>query len=84
MKTKQREKAYKRLAGMTDEEIERKYYDILFYTLGSEAEQMYEFGYDIADIKEQEKYEKYLSEYCDLIEECCKKRNIKLLGEENE
>ena len=37
---------------MTDEELKKEYCDTMFETLGSQAEEMYERGYDIADILE--------------------------------
>ena len=39
---------------------------------------MYGLGYDISDIIERDKYEKYLCEYSDVLEYCCIKRGIKL------
>lgn len=39
---------------------------------------MYERGYDPVDIVEQEKYEKYLSEKANVLEELCERRGIKL------
>ena len=46
--------------------------------MGSECEDMYELGYDIADIVERENYEKYLRQRADLLEYLCKQRGIKL------
>ena len=46
---------------LTDEQLKKEYYDAVFKTLGSQAEEMYERGYDIADILEREKYERWLS-----------------------
>ena len=39
---------------LTDEQLKEEYYDAVFKTLGSQAEEMYERGYDIADIHEKE------------------------------
>ena len=39
---------------------------------------MYELGYDMTDILEREKYEKYMSQKADLLEMLCAKRDIKL------
>ena len=36
---------------LTDEQLKEEYYDAVFDTLGSQAEEMYERGYDIADIE---------------------------------
>lgn len=66
---------------LTDEELEKEYYDAVFDTLGSQAEEMYERGYDIADILEREKYEKWLSIQSDMLEMICSERGIKLWEE---
>ena len=69
---------------LTDEELKKEYYDALFDTLGSQAEEMYERGYDIADIREREKHERWLSRQSDMLEELCCQRNIKLWEEEHD
>ena len=63
---------------LTDEELEKEYYDATFDTLGSQAEEMYERGWDKQDIIEREKYEKYLCKKADLLEDLCYKCGIKL------
>ena len=63
---------------LTNEELEKEYYNSVFESWGSQAEIMYELGYDIVDIKEREKHEKYLCEKSDLLERLCEKRGIKL------
>ena len=45
---------------LTDEELKKEYYDAVFVSLGSQTEEMYERGYDEADIREREKYERWL------------------------
>lgn len=62
----------------TDEELEKEYYNCVFSSLGSQAEDMYELGYDLVDIKEREQYEKLLCQKSSLLEELCHKRNIEL------
>ena len=47
-------------------------------TLGSQAEEMYERGYDEADIREREKYERWLSKQSDMLEDICQERGITL------
>ena len=44
--------------GLSDEELEEQYYKAAYDCLGSEAEEMYERGWDIADIRAQEEYER--------------------------
>ena len=63
---------------LTDEELEKEYYDAVWRTLGSEAEEMYERGYEMSDILEREKFEKWLGQRADLIEMLCEERGIKL------
>lgn len=66
---------------LTDEELKKEYYDAEFDTLGSQAEEMYERGYDIADILEREKYERWLSTRSDMLENICSERGIELWEE---
>ena len=63
---------------LTDEELEEEYYDAAFDTLGSQAEEMYEQGWDMQDIIEREEYEKYLGQMVDLLESLCCGRGIEL------
>ena len=63
---------------LSGEELERQYYDIAFACLGSEAEEMYERGYDIVDIMEQEKYERDLGVRAGILEGVCAERGIPL------
>ena len=63
---------------LSDEELEVEYYKAILDSLGSEAEEMYNRGYDPADIREQEQYEKYKCQKADILEEICIKRGIKL------
>ena len=64
--------------GLSDEELERQYYDMTFACLGSEAEEMYERGYDTIDIMEREKYERDLSIRAGILEGICTERGIPL------
>lgn len=63
---------------LTDKELENEYYDAVYSTLGSQCEEMYERGYDIADILEREKYEKELDRQASMLEYLCSERGIKL------
>ena len=69
---------------LTDEELKKEYYDAVFQTLGSQAEEMYERGYDIADIREREKYERWLSRRSAMSEDICAERGIKLWEEDTD
>ena len=66
---------------LTDEQLKKEYYDVTFKTLGSLTEEMYDRGYDIADILEREEYEKELSEQSNMLELLCTERNIELWEE---
>lgn len=66
---------------LTNEELEKEYYDGVWDCLGSEAELMYEQGWDMVDVREREKYEKWLGQKSDLLEQLCEERGIKLWEE---
>ena len=53
----------------------------MYDSLGSQTEEMYERGYDIVDILEREKYEKWLSRQSNMLEMICSERGIKLWEE---
>ena len=55
--------------------------DAMFDALGSQAEEMYERGYDEADIREREKYERWLSRQSSMLEDICRERGIVLWEE---
>ena len=78
MKKADRNALIKWAEALTNEELETEYYNSVFDSLGSQTEAMYELGYDIVDIKERERHEKYLSEKCGLLERLCEERGIKL------
>ena len=78
MTKSERHQIIKWASTLTDDELERQYYLAVFDTLGSEAEEMYERGYDMADIREREKFEKWLGQRADLLEMLCAERGIKL------
>lgn len=59
MKKSERNAIVKWAESATDEELEKEYYNCVFSSLGSQTEDMYELGYDLADIKEREQYEKF-------------------------
>lgn len=81
MTKSERNQIIKWASTLTDKELENEYYDSVFDCLGSQAEEMYERGWDMVDIIEREKYEKWLGQRADLLEELCYKRGIKLWEE---
>lgn len=81
MTKKERNQIVKWANSLTNEELEKEYYDAVFDSLGSEAEEMYERGYDMVDIIEREKFEKWLGQKSDLLEQLCEERGIKLWEE---
>lgn len=78
MTKKQRNEIIKWANTLTDEQLEDEYYDAVMDSLGSQTEEMYELGYDIVDILEQEEYEDYLDQKSDLLGRLCEERGIKL------
>ena len=66
---------------LTNEELEQEYYDAVWDCLGSEAEEMYERGWDMADIIDREKFERWLGQKSDLLAKLCEERGIKLWGD---
>ena len=78
MTRKERNEIIKFAEKLTDEELEKEYYNAVYSSLGSQCEDMYELGYDIADIVEREKYEKYLRQRTGLLEYLCEQRGIRL------
>lgn len=78
MKKSERNAIVRWAESATDEELEKEYYDCVFSSLGSQAENMCELGYDLVDIKERELYEKFLCQKSSLLEELCQKRSIEL------
>ena len=66
---------------LTDEQLKKEYYDALYDSLGSQAEEMYERGYDIADILEREKHARWLSRRSAMPGRMCSARGIQLLEE---
>lgn len=63
---------------LTDEELEGEYYDSVYDCLGSQAEEMYERGWDMQDVREREEYENWLCQRSDILEALCYGRGIKL------
>lgn len=78
MTKKQRNEIIKWANTLTNEQLEGEYYDAVYDSFGSQTEEMYELGYDIADIIEREEYEDYLDKKSDLLGYLCEKRGIKL------
>lgn len=80
MTKSERNKIIKWANSLTDEELEKEYNDAVIKTLVCESEEMYERGYDIQDIIECEKLEKYLCEEVDILQKICCERGIDLRG----
>lgn len=62
--------------GLSDAELEEEYYNAVYDSLGSQTEAMYEMGYDLRDIREQEVFEKFLCEKSNILENEYLKRNM--------
>lgn len=78
MTKQEREKIIDWAKDVSDEKLESEYYDLIYDASGSLVDRMYDLGYDTQDIIEREKYEKFLSQKCDLLEQLCHKRGIEL------
>lgn len=76
MTNQQKESIISKCGRMSDEELCCYYHRALCDSLGSQVEYMLDHGYDMADIKEREDYEKYLIEKCDIIENMLGARGI--------
>lgn len=81
MKKSEENAIIKWVESLTDEELEKEYYDSVFNSLGSQTEQMYELGYDMADIQERDSLERYVAEKTDLLAALCEGRGIELWRE---
>ena len=78
MKKSEKNALMKWAESLTDEELEKEYYNAVNDCLGSQTEEMYELGYDIVDIVEREKHEKYLCERSSFLGVLCEQRGLKL------
>lgn len=78
MKLKERNNLIKWINTLSDEQLEDEYYEAVFGSLGSTAEKMYDLGYDMRDIKEQEEHEKYRHDKADILGWLCEQRGIQL------
>lgn len=78
MTKSERNQIIKWASSLTDDELEQEYYRAALDTLGSEVEEMYERGWDMQDILERERFEKWLGQKSDLLEKLCEERGIKL------
>ena len=78
MKKSEKNALIKWAENLTDEELKKAYYDAVNDSLGSQTEDMYELGYDMADIRERERFEKYLAEKSSILGTSCEERGIKL------
>lgn len=84
MKRLERNNLIKWANTLSNKELKDKYYAAVYDSLGSQTDKMYELGYDVRDIKEQEVYEKYLCEKVDILENICTERGIGLWNEDEE
>lgn len=84
MKRLERNSLIKWANTLSDKELKDEYYKAVYDSLGSQTDKMYELGYDMRDIEEQEEYEKYLCEKVDILENICVERGIGLWDEDEE
>lgn len=82
MRKEQKKQIKEEVKKLTNEQLEKEYYKAVYECLGSQVDEMYERGYDIRDIIERDKYETYLCERADVLEEICMERGIVLWDKE--
>ena len=64
-------------AALSNEDLLIKYFDIVYHdVIGSQAEQMYEAGWNESDVKERREYEHYMSCYTDILHRMLLKRGV--------
>lgn len=78
MRKSEKNKILQTVALWNDSKLEGEYYKRAFDCLGSQAERMFEAGFDISDVKEQEQIEKENCEYSDFLASICDARGIRL------
>ena len=79
MTKKEKNEIFEYVAGLSDEQMEKEYYDLLLNdVLGSQAEAMEDAGWEDIDISERRKYETFACQKSALLESLCEKRGIKL------
>lgn len=78
MTRKERNNIIKFTEKLNNKELEEEYYEAVWGCLDSRVDKMYDLGYDILDIVEREKQEKYLKERVDLLGYLCEERGIRL------
>ncbi len=74
----EKEKILKQAKTLSNKELETQYYSLVDESLGSQAEMMYDMGYDMSDIIERQNYERFVREKVDLLEQLCVERGITL------
>ena len=84
MKLKEKNSFIKWTNTLSDKKLKDKYYAAVYDSLGSQTDKMYELGYDMRDIEDQEEYEKYLFEKADILENICVERVIGVWNEDKE
>lgn len=77
----EREEYRNRMNQLSDADLENEYYACVMASLGSEAEEMLDRGYDLADVIERERYERDTVIAADILEQLCVERGIKLWAE---
>lgn len=78
MTKKQKQAIYDKASSLNNNELETLYYDTVFNSLGSQVDIMIIQGYDIRDIQERQRHERYMAEKSEILESICLDRGIKL------
>lgn len=77
MKKSERNKWIKEYSAWTDEQLENKYWDLLYNdVLGSQSEAMEEAGWEDIDVRERREYEDWADEVTNIIQSILLSRGI--------
>lgn len=77
MKKSECNKLIKEYSAWTDEQLENKYWDLLYNdVLGSQAEAMEEAGWEDVDVRERREYEDWADEATEIISAILLERGI--------
>ena len=78
MKKSEKNEIIKWANTLNDEELLHACCDATYDCLGSQVDEMIEQGYDLVDIQERRKYEKYLAQKANILQVMCNERGIQV------
>lgn len=78
MKKSEKNEIIKWANTLNDDELLHACWRAIYDCLGSQVDEMIEQDYDLVDIQERRKYEKYLAQKADILEIMCDERGIQV------